>query len=46
MLQEITRRPRWLDLVFGITDGWWAFADDDLRPQHALLDVRDVAPRP
>jgi 1-acyl-sn-glycerol-3-phosphate acyltransferase len=39
VLQEITRRPRWLDLVFGITDGWWAFADTTLRPTHALLDV-------
>jgi 1-acyl-sn-glycerol-3-phosphate acyltransferase len=38
VLQEITRRPRWLDVVFGITDGWWAFADTDLRPAHALLD--------
>ncbi len=38
LLQEITRRPRWLDVIFGITDGWWAFADPDLRPQHALLD--------
>jgi 1-acyl-sn-glycerol-3-phosphate acyltransferase len=39
VLQEITRRPRWLDLVFGITDGWWAFGDTALRPVHALLDV-------
>ncbi len=39
VLQEITRRPCWLDLVFGITDGWWAFTDEARRPAHALLDV-------
>jgi 1-acyl-sn-glycerol-3-phosphate acyltransferase len=39
VLQEITRGPRWLDLVFGITDGWWAFDDRELRPTRAILDV-------
>jgi 1-acyl-sn-glycerol-3-phosphate acyltransferase len=39
VLQEITRAPRWLDLVFGITDGWWAFDDKALRPARAILDV-------
>ena len=39
VLQEITRGPRWLDLVFGITDGWWAFDDRALRPARAILDV-------
>ncbi|HET8647108.1 MAG TPA: polyketide synthase dehydratase domain-containing protein, partial [Vicinamibacteria bacterium] len=38
VLQEITRRPRWLDVVFGLTEGWWAFADRTLRPAHALLE--------
>jgi 1-acyl-sn-glycerol-3-phosphate acyltransferase len=38
VLQEITRRLRWLDVVFGVTDGWWAFADTPLRSDHALLD--------
>ncbi|MEA2686588.1 MAG: hypothetical protein QOE93_1783, partial [Actinomycetota bacterium] len=37
VLVEITRTLRWLDVVFGITDGWWAFADLDTRPTHALL---------
>jgi 1-acyl-sn-glycerol-3-phosphate acyltransferase len=39
VLQEITRQPLWLDLIFGLTDGWWRFTDYDLRPAHPLLDV-------
>ncbi|MGE5268927.1 MAG: SDR family NAD(P)-dependent oxidoreductase, partial [Thiohalocapsa sp.] len=27
----------WIDLVFGLTPGWWRFADDDLRPDYPLL---------
>ena len=38
LMLEITRRPFWLDLVFGPTDGWWRFEDRELRPEHALLD--------
>jgi malonyl CoA-acyl carrier protein transacylase/acyl carrier protein len=26
----------WGDLTFGLTDGMWVFADNDLRPHHAL----------
>jgi 1-acyl-sn-glycerol-3-phosphate acyltransferase len=36
---EITRRPDWVEVVFGLTDGWWMFGDFDIRPDHALLDV-------
>ena len=39
---EITRRPLWLDLVFGLTEGWWKFADFDLRPRHPILDAGTV----
>jgi acyl transferase domain-containing protein/acyl carrier protein len=28
---------RWVDLTFGLTDGWWKFADADIRPTHPLL---------
>ncbi len=38
ILLEITRRPAWLDVIFGVTDGWWKFSDRDLRPAHALLE--------
>jgi SAM-dependent methyltransferase len=27
----------WIDLVFGLTPGWWRFADHDLRPDYPLL---------
>jgi acyl transferase domain-containing protein/NADPH:quinone reductase-like Zn-dependent oxidoreductase/SAM-dependent methyltransferase/acyl carrier protein len=37
-LVELVRPPRWIDLVFGITEGWWRFAGDTLRPDHALMD--------
>jgi 1-acyl-sn-glycerol-3-phosphate acyltransferase len=36
-LIEITRAPRWLDVIFGQTAGWWAFTDRTLRPAHPLL---------
>ena len=37
LLAEGTLRQRWIDLIFGLTEGWWRFADRDLRPHHALL---------
>ncbi len=36
MLEE-TKPQRWIDLTFGLTEGWWKFADTDLRPNHTLL---------
>ncbi|MDM0053601.1 type I polyketide synthase [Variovorax sp. J22R115] len=26
-----------IDLIFGLTDGWWRFADDALRPDYPLI---------
>jgi hypothetical protein len=43
MLIEGAWPDRWLDLTFGLTDGWWRFADLDLRPQHPLLSVENGA---
>jgi len=37
VLLEGTRPQRWLDLTFGLTDGWWRFDDHDLRPDYPLL---------
>ncbi len=37
VLLEATAPLGLLDLVFGLTDGWWRFTDTDLRPTHALL---------
>jgi NADPH:quinone reductase-like Zn-dependent oxidoreductase/SAM-dependent methyltransferase/acyl carrier protein len=37
ILLEVTRPQRGLDLVFGLTEGWWKFADLDVRPHYPLL---------
>lgn len=37
VLLESLHPQRWIDLVFGLTDGWWRFTDIDLRPQYPLL---------
>ncbi len=39
LLLEGVARLRFVDLIFGLTEGWWRFADRDLRPDHPLLDV-------
>ena len=30
---------RWVDLIFGLLEGWWRFSDLDLRPDYPLLKV-------
>ena len=37
VLLEATTPQRFGDLTVGLTDGWWRFADTDLRPDYALL---------
>jgi SAM-dependent methyltransferase len=37
VLVEGTRPTRFLDLIFGLTDGWWKFSDTTLRPDYPLL---------
>ena len=37
-LIELTAPLAFLDLVFGLTEGWWRFSDSDLRPSHPLID--------
>ena len=39
VLLESTTRQRWLDLIFGLLDGWWKFSDRDLRPDYPLLST-------
>jgi NADPH:quinone reductase-like Zn-dependent oxidoreductase/SAM-dependent methyltransferase len=34
---EVNQPQRWIDLTFGLTDGWWRFVDRDLRPAYPLL---------
>lgn len=37
VLLEGTRPTRLLDLIFGLTEGWWKYTDTDLRPNYPLL---------
>ncbi len=37
VMLEVTAPQRWFDLTVGLTDGWWAFADTDLRSDYATL---------
>ena len=34
---ELDTPPRWLDLVFALTKGWWSFTDTNLRSDSPLL---------
>ncbi len=38
VLLEGTGRRSWIDLIFGLTEGWWRFEDQPLRSHHPLLD--------
>ncbi|ERN42091.1 polyketide synthase module [Rubidibacter lacunae KORDI 51-2] len=37
VLLEGTHKQRWVDLIFGLLEGWWRFSDRELRPDHPLL---------
>jgi acyl transferase domain-containing protein/acyl carrier protein len=37
LLLEGVTPQRWIDLSFGLTDGWWRFTDRALRPDYPLL---------
>ncbi|MGK7875122.1 MAG: SDR family NAD(P)-dependent oxidoreductase [Xenococcaceae cyanobacterium] len=37
VLLETTAKLRWLDVTFGLTEGWWKFTDKQLRPNYPLL---------
>ncbi|MBO3463553.1 type I polyketide synthase [Aetokthonos hydrillicola] len=37
VLLEATTRTRWVDLIFGLLEGWWKFQDHELRPDYPLL---------
>ncbi len=40
ILLELTHQERWLDLIFGLLEGWWRFADTNLRPSHPILSSK------
>lgn len=37
ILNEVTQKRNWIDLTFGITDGWWRFNDHQIREDYPLL---------
>jgi malonyl CoA-acyl carrier protein transacylase/SAM-dependent methyltransferase len=37
VMLEVTRPQRWIDLTFGMTEGWWKFTDRELRPDYPLI---------
>ena len=37
VLLEGTRPTRLLDLIFGLTEGWWKYTDTAVRPNYPLL---------
>ncbi|MEM7533723.1 MAG: amino acid adenylation domain-containing protein [Chloroflexota bacterium] len=39
VLMEDTAPLYWIDLTFGLTEGWWRFTDRGLRPDHPLLSA-------
>jgi NADPH:quinone reductase-like Zn-dependent oxidoreductase/SAM-dependent methyltransferase/NADP-dependent 3-hydroxy acid dehydrogenase YdfG len=39
VLLEMTRPQRDIEVVFGLTDGWWRFTDHDLRPASLLMSA-------
>ena len=36
---EGTQPMGWLDVIFGLTEGWWKFTDRTLRPDYPLLSA-------
>ncbi len=36
-LLEGVAPERWVDLTFGLTEGWWHFSDRELRPTYPLI---------
>lgn len=39
VLTEAIEKQKWVDLVFGLTEGWWRFEDNDLREDYALFNA-------
>ena len=44
LLVEGTEHSRWIDLIFGLIEGWWLFSDHEVRTSHPLVS-RDRWPR-
>lgn len=40
LLLEVTKPLRWIDITFGLTDGWWKFTDRAVRRNYPLIDTQ------
>ena len=40
LLVEGTQPLYWVDLIFGLTEGWWRFKDNNLRNNHPLISAK------
>lgn len=40
VILEGTSPQGWLDLIFGLTEGWWKFSDLALRPNYPLISAK------
>lgn len=38
-LVEATRQMRWVDMVWGLAEGWWYFEDEDIRKYSPLVSL-------
>ena len=41
ILSEVVTRQPWIDISFGMTEGWWLFSDSALRPDYPLLNQQE-----
>lgn len=41
LILEVTEPEIWVDVTFGLTEGWWLFTDRDLRPEYPLIETAD-----
>lgn len=37
LLMEATRSQRWVNMIWGLAEGWWYFSDSDLRRDSPLM---------
>jgi len=36
---EVTKLPPYVDILFGLTEGWWLFEDYDIRPNQCTMSI-------
>lgn len=41
MMIEGTQSQAWVDMTFGLTEGWWRFSDHELRPHYPLISEQE-----